>query len=519
MNRFIIAAVSVLTWLLVCQQVLVPASGQTAGNAYSIEFVDLEQHQVQITARFPTAGADTLTLMMPIWSPGFYAVQDYSSKVLELTATSEGTELTVTRPRSNRWQIACGSEDEVRVTYRLECQDHFVTTNWAGTDFAVLNGCATFIVPVDGLQRPCTVTVHLPETWDGCQTGMNSLGADPRQPVFTAANYDILVDSPIIAGDIQSYEFTVDGSRHVWADLGEIADWNGAEAAANAEKIVTATSQFWGELPFDRYVFLNVFRRGGGGLEHLNSTLLTANRMRGGSSWGWLAFVSHEYFHAFNVKRLRPIELGPFDYEHPPRTPSLWISEGLTTYFGNLMVVRGGIGGTEDFLASMSDLIRQLQNNPGRLRQSLQQASLQVWELGQSGVAQNNGTSVSYYVKGPVAGFLLDAKIRAATGGQKSLDDVMRAAYDQYSGERGFTEQQYRDLASSVAGIDLNPWFHQAIDSPGELDYREMLDWYGLRFTGGEDPKSAWTLAPIDDASPEQVERLKALTRPYEIVH
>ena len=157
--------------------------------------------------------------------------------------------------------------------------------------------------------------------------------------------------------------------------------------------------------------------------------------------------MSHEYFHAFNVKRLRPVELGPFDYEHPPTTSSLWIAEGLTTYFGDLIVVRSGLGTTQDFLKAMSSDIEQLQNSPGRLVQSLEQSSLDVWSSGTSGVGRNRDKTVNYYVKGPIVGFLLDARIQHATEGKKSLDDVMRQAYKRYGGERGFTADEFRMTA------------------------------------------------------------------------
>ena len=145
-----------------------------------------------------------------------------------------------------------------------------------------------------------------------------------------------------------------------------------------------------------------------------------------------------------NVKRLRPVELGPFDYENPPQTSSLWISEGLTTYFGDLMVIRAGLGTAQDFLSSLSTNIGQLQTSPGRLAQTLDQSSLDVWNSGTSGVGRDTVTKVSYYVKGPVVGSLLDAKIQRSTEGKKNLGDVMRLAYTRYSKARGFTSEQFR---------------------------------------------------------------------------
>ena len=215
----------------------------------------------------------------------------------------------------------------------------------------------------------------------------------------------------------------------------------------------------------------------------------------------------HEYCHAFNVNRLRPAEFGPFDYEHEPHTPSLWISEGFTSYFGELAVTRAGLTTPEAFVASMSAKIAQLQKSPGRLVQTLEQSSLDVWTSeGTSGVNTNANTSVSYYNKGQIAGFLLDAEVRRASRGSKNLDDVMRLAYQRYGGARGFTPEQFRATASEVAGSDLSAWFTRSVASTEELDYARALDWYGLQFAPG-----GWTMETRADATEDQKAHLRAL--------
>jgi predicted metalloprotease with PDZ domain len=228
----------------------------------------------------------------------------------------------------------------------------------------------------------------------------------------------------------------------------------------------------------------------------------------------WLQFVSHEYFHAFNVKRLRPLELGPFDYEHAPSTPSLWISEGVTTYYGNLMASRGGVGTTQDVLDALSRDITALQNAPGRLVQTLEHASLDVFGIGGSGVGGDRSKVVNYYVKGFIVGLLLDARIQHASNGTRSFDDLMRLAYTRYGGPRGFTPEQWVATASEVAGTDLSSFFRQTIQSTDELDYREALDWFGLRFAASGDPMKAWTIEVRPDATPPQRARLKGLAAP-----
>jgi predicted metalloprotease with PDZ domain len=190
----------------------------------------------------------------------------------------------------------------------------------------------------------------------------------------------------------------------------------------------------------------------------------------------------------------------------------LWISEGLTSYYQDIILCRAGLASQQDFLQAVSRFIGQLQNAPGRLTQTLEQSSLSVWRGGTSGIGRDNKTTVSYYVKGPVVGFLLDARIRHLTDGRKSLDDVMRIAYKRFSGERGFTPEQFREVADEVVGSSQAEWFKHALATTNELDYAEALEWYGLQFAPSENPQDAWKLEPRKDATPEQTAHLHALT-------
>jgi predicted metalloprotease with PDZ domain len=470
-------------------------------------------HVAEIEARFPAGTqATTLDLMMPVWTPGFYGAQDYAARVQDLTArTPDGTPLEVTKPRPNRWQVRTNGTPSVVVSYRLLCEGRSVTTNWVGGDLGVINGGAAFITLVENARRPHDVEIAMPPGWTSSASGLDpALGGRPNH--YRAPDFDTLDDSLIVAGNLDVREFVVDGSTHVLVDAGDHPSWNGARAAADLEKMVREVRTFWGFLPFKRYVFLNVFRQGGGGLEHSNSTLLTSSPKLEAPTRGWLSFVAHEYFHAFNVKRLRPIELGPFDYENPPKTSSLWISEGVTTYFANLMLVRSGLTTQEEFLGSISSAIADLQKAPGRLAQTLEQSSLEVWTNSNSGVGPKAGT-VSYYVKGHVVGFLLDAHIRKLTNGSRSFDDVMRLAYRRYGGERGFTADQFRETVEEVARSGMKPWFRKAIASTEELVYGEALNWYGLRFAtaGGAEPARSWDLEVRPSATDAQRRHLKAL--------
>jgi len=490
---------------------------------YTIKVPEPNKHIAEVEIVVPTERRPTIELMMPVWSPGFYRVQDYAKQVEDLRARStDGEALTVEQTQKNRWQIQTAGGSKIVVSYRLICKQVSVTTNYLGDDLALFNGAATFPTLVEQIRRPHEVRLVLPAQWKQSMTALRP-APDGLPNHYRADDYETLVDSPIVAGNPSVHEFEVKGSKHLLVDIGDLGSWDGERAARELEKIVEENNRLWGSLPFRRYLFLNVFRQGRGGLEHKDSTLLTSNPSRATIAAGdfrWLSFVSHEYFHAFNVKRLRPVELGPFDFEHPPRTGSLWISEGLTSYYGELLVTRAGLAKPEDFLAAMSSHIEQLQNSPGRLVQTLEQSSLDVWTTGMSGVGRNNTKTVSYYVKGLIAGFLLDARIRRATGGKKSLDDLMRLAFKRYGGDHGFTPDQFRATAEEVAGTDLKDWFKKVLASTEELDYAEALEWYGLRFAPvaepakDDKPVKKWKLEVRADSSDAQKDHLRKLLVP-----
>jgi predicted metalloprotease with PDZ domain len=216
-------------------------------------------------------------------------------------------------------------------------------------------------------------------------------------------------------------------------------------------------------------------------------TTRNEDRFRGSAntpSAGWIGLVSHEYFHLWNVKRLRPKSLGPFDYENENYTESLWICEGITSYYDDLALHRAGLIDRSHYLALLSGTIGGLQTRPGRLVQAAAESSFDAWIKGYRPDENSPNTGISYYTKGSVMGFLLDARIRKATSNAKSLDDVMRLAYQRYAGPVGFTPEQFRDCVREIAGPDVADWLRQAEYQITDFDYTEELAHLGLRFRG-----------------------------------
>jgi predicted metalloprotease with PDZ domain len=374
-----------------------------------------------------------------------------------------------------------------------------VRTNWVDESFALLNGAATFITSRESSPREHDVQLELPASWKLSISGMRETAPNS----FTAPDYDTLVDSPILAGNPVVHEFEVGGRKHYLVNEGETALWDGARAAQDTQTIVEQNLKMWGSLPYDKYVFLNLIVESGGGLEHKNScTLMTgryATRTRRGYL-GWLALASHEYFHAWNVKRLRPVELGPFDYENEVYTANLWVAEGFTEYYTGVNVRRAGLATTPEYLgvgapnemwgASLSAIINSLQTTPGRLTIPLASSSFDAWIKLYRPDENSANTAISYYTKGAVLAWLLDAQIRQSTAGQKTLDDGMRLAWTRYSGTRGYTTPEFRAAMSETAGQDLTSWFHKALETTEELDYSQALNWFGLEFKKADPPKA-----------------------------
>jgi predicted metalloprotease with PDZ domain len=474
-----------------------PASAQTMASpapiTYTLRFPAPQTHYVEVEAVYPATGA-SVELMMAVWTPGSYLVREYARHVESVAAHgAEGRALAVTKTRKNRWRVETGGAKSVRVTYRVYGREMSVRTNWVEPGFAMLNGAATFITLAEpGAKRPHVVALDLPAAW---KTSISALPSTPEHPHrYRAADFDELVDSPILAGNPTVREFEVSGKKHYLVNEGEAGVWDGARAVRDVEQIVRATEKFWGALPYEKYVFFNMITEASGGLEHRSSTMLMTNRWSTSTRRayvGWLTLAAHEYFHAWNVKRLRPLELGPFDYEHEVYTTSLWVAEGLTSYFVSLLVRRAGLSSQPELLEQLSTDIRQLQTTPGRLQQPVETASFDAWIKHYRPDENSPNSAISYYTKGAVIGFLLDAKIRTATGGARGLDDAMRLAYQRFSGARGFTDDDFRRTVHEVAGADFGAWWTKALESTDELDYSEALAWLGLRFR------------PTDAAKPE----------------
>ena len=452
-----------------------------SGPSYEVDLSDADDHYAMITMTASPTGAKT-DLMMATWTPGSYRVREYAKHIDSITAENEDGPLKIIKTKKNSWVVETPDEKEFTIKYRLFCKEISVRTNFLDSTHGVLTGAATFVTIPEQMNDKHEIKISLPDAWNGSASSMRTVGDDKNH--YIAENYDEVVDSPIVAGLVDVYPFEVDGVPHFLVNVNDEGNWDGEQAAKDLKRLVKAHQELWGSVPYDRYYFLNVINNNGGGLEHDHSCLMMASQRagRGGAGYvRWLGLCSHEFFHTWNVRRLRPKSLVKYDYEAEVYTPSLWIAEGVTSYYEDVLLCRSGITEPQDLVNAMSRMIRGVQTREGRKVQSLRDSSHDAWIKFYRPEENSRDTQVSYYNKGAVAAFLLDVEIRNATGGKKSLDDAMRIMYEKYADGVGYTSSDFRKVCSDVAGTDLNEWFESAIDSTDELDYQNLADTLGMR--------------------------------------
>ena len=484
-----VARTLVLLFMTILMTNPIAASAQTLDPIrHTLRFPAPQTNRLEVTTVVPTGQRADIELMMAVWTPGSYLIREYSRNVEGFKARSaDGRPLPVVKSSKNRWRVTTQGAASITVSYHLYAREMTPRHNWVDASFAVVNGAPTFMTPVGDLARPHEVTIVPAPAWG---TSVTPLPAVPGGAhTYRAANFDVLVDSPILVGNPEVHDFQVGGKTLSLATEGGAGLFDGARATRDLEALVGEHLKMWGSLPFEKYVFFNLLTmppgQGGGALEHANSVLMFADKfaMRTRPSYtSWLELASHEFFHVWNIKRLRPVELGPFDYEREVYSKSLWIAEGVTDYYGDLLVRRAGFSTEDEYLQALSGKIQEVQNTPGRLLQSVEQASLDAWIRQYRPDENSINVAISYYTKGHVLGFLLDARVRALTGGAKSLDDIMRLTLSRYSGEKGYTPGQFLAAAEEVAGASLASFWQSAVEGTVELDYTEALATFGLRF-------------------------------------
>lgn len=437
-------------------------------------------HMVHVTFRCDGLKGETQDFKMAAWMPGYYRIMDYAKNVSNFqVADGAGRALPYEKTTKTTWRVVTGNAPSVVVNYDVTGATSFPAQNFIGENRAFLAPPGIYLYIAGQLHYPVKVAFQAPAGWTTIATGLDPVPGQPH--TFSAADFDILLDSPILMGTQEWLQFDLQGHTHNVAIEDVPATVSREKMLADLKRMVDAATKLIGDIPYKNYTFLMI-GRGNGGIEHLNSAAIFfgGNSLTNEAGYRrWLSYVAHEYFHNFNVKRIRPIALGPFDYDTENLTNMLWVSEGLSVYYQDLVTVRAGLVTADQYLDKMKASITDFENAPGHRYQSATESSWNTW--GGSGVGNDRNTTISYYNNGGMLGAMLDLKIRHETQNRKSLDDVMRSLYRTYYQQktRGFTDAEFRQECESAAGGSLEELFQYASTSK-EMDYARYFAYAGL---------------------------------------
>lgn len=445
---------------------------------------------------------------LPAWIPGSYLIRDYARHVVRITARCGSSNTPVEKIDKSTWQCA-PCKGTLRIEYDVYANDLSVRGALLDMTRGFFNGVCLFLMVRGCTDRPCRVSLERPDgaryaDWQVATALRTESASAWGFGSYQADNYDELIDHPVEMGNFRIGEFDVAGIPHRLAISGRRrADV--ARLTADLKKLCTHHAQFFGEpLPMDRYLFLVTTLAGPyGGLEHRASASLMCRRsdLPGPNTpqdskpyRRFLGLCSHEYFHTWNIKRIKPAVFEPYDLSREAHTRLMWVFEGITSYYDDLALVRSGLISHESYLELLGETITRVTQMPGRYKQSLADASFDAWTRHYRPDENTPNSCVSYYTKGALAALALDLRLRAISQGEKSLDDVMRALWREYGQAGvGVPEDGFETLASAVAGEDLGEFFDIVVRSTSELPLERLLATLGINLryrapTSGDDP-------------------------------
>ncbi|ELS02220.1 putative protease with the C-terminal PDZ domain [Xenococcus sp. PCC 7305] len=452
---------------------------------YQVGMSQPTSHLFEVTLNLTNWQKDRLDLKMPVWTPGSYLVREYARHLQDFSAEDSSSQqyLSSKKLSKNHWQIDTKDSSDITINYRVYANDLTVRTNHLDATHGYFNPAALLMFIPGFTDKP--ITVKIVPTQADWQISTTLPSVPKATNTYLAQDFDTLVDTPFEIGTQKVWDFEVLGKPHQFVLWGQ-GNLNRQQIIQDTKKIIETEAELFGGLPYSKYMFLlHLSGSGYGGLEHKDCCTLNYPRLgfRDKDKYNrFMQLVAHEFFHLWNIKRIRPQALETFDYEQENYTSSLWFSEGTTSYYDILIPLRSGIYNRKKFLENLSkDLTRYL-TIPGRNVQPLGESSFDAWIklYRRDGYSDNN--QISYYLKGQFVSLLLDLLIREQHHNQRSLDDVMRLMWERFGkDEIGFTPQQLQKTIEEIAEQDLSEFFHSYLETTVELPFDDYLKPFGLR--------------------------------------
>ena len=427
---------------------------------------------------------------LPVWTPGSYLVREFSKNINQVRAIdAQGKPLSVQKTTKNAWEVQCKGVPTYTVFYEVYAFELSVRTPFLDNTHGFVAGAGVFMYTEENRNQKGVLHIHPHASFKKISTALviADFKSDPSDQTFVFDDYDQLVDSPIEIGNHEEFSFLASGVRHRVAMYGE-SNANIKELQRDMPKVVEAATGVFGSNPNNDYLFIvhNV-KNGQGGLEHKNSCVLSVGRWSytGGGYLGFINLVAHEYFHLWNVKRIRPIELGPFNYDQECYTSLLWVMEGITSYYDELLLLRAGFYTKTDFLNKLQSQINYVEGSPGSRIQPVAHASFDAWIKAYRPNENSANTTMTYYSRGAVIGAVLDAFLIQKSKGKQSLDGFMLLLYQKYALElqRGFTAAEFEQELAHYCGQDMHAFFAQYVNGTEIIPYQKYFEPIGIKVT------------------------------------
>ncbi len=483
---------------LMCMMIpMMTASAQSPSIDYTLGMSRPWTHlfEVEVLFRDLPTGDPWIDLALPVWRTGRYVVFDFSSGVVEFSA-DDGSGLTLQWEKTDKttWRIRKKGSRSVRARYRVYANEFAFRTRGLNDEHGFVDGTSVFMYAEPYRTLPVSLTVVPYRDWH-VTTGFDAIGGGPPFR-YSAPTYDYLVDCPIEIGKQKDVEFEVEGKKHVLSVFGSVA-WKTDSVISKITRIIRMNKEFWGDLPYDRYIFLfHAIPGDGGATEHINSAVFGIDPFGYGKPGGYnglVSIVSHEFFHTWNVKRLRPKGMDPYDWTKENYYRELWIAEGGTSYMHGLLLARNGFRTREEYLKGIAGSVRSDRKRPGNEVQSVTECSFDAWVKFWRDTEQRYNFETDYYGKGADVLMLLDLEIRQRSGNARSFDDLLTLMYRRFPlGGGGYTVEDFRQAAEELADTSLQEFFDDFVYGTAPLPWERSLSYAGLRLEVSDTSSPAW---------------------------
>ncbi|MBI3578899.1 MAG: M61 family metallopeptidase [Ignavibacteriales bacterium] len=458
--------------------------------------------EVEVSFSRLPATSPTFDVAIPAWRTGRYVMFDFSGGVQEFSALDENNKpLSWQKIDKSTWQIEKRHATKVTARYRVYANEFNSRTRGLNDQHAFVDGCAVFMYNEAYKHLPLTLTVTPYKDWH-VTTGLDAMKGERLK--FTAPNFDYLADCPLEIGNQKDFEFDVEGKKHVLSIFGS-GNFTADTLIKDISNIIKTAKEFWGVLPYEHYLFLlHVTPSAGGGTEHMNSTIMGERPFifKNPKTYeGFLGLVSHEYFHTWNVKQLRPYGIHPYDYTKENYLKELWIAEGTTSYYGGLLLVRAGFITAKKYVEGLAPNVEGDRNRPGNKLQSLSESSYDAWVKYWKNNQQAYNSEADYYDKGSDVSLLLDLEIRQRSENKHSLDDAMRTLYKRFplKGKKGYTVDDLQKIAEELGGGSFKEFFDTYVHGTTPIAWELYLGYAGLELTAKESERKSWLGAVTSD--------------------